>query len=55
MIKEIFPPTEKCLRCNKYLVGRITIMGNKVYDCPECQAVYEEDTESEDSLHKEKK
>ena len=41
-LKEIIGPTPKCPRCNVHLIGRITLMHTKVYDCPKCQAIYEE-------------
>lgn len=42
-LKEIWGPTPKCPRCNKYLIKRRTIIGDLVYDCPECQSIYEEE------------
>jgi uncharacterized C2H2 Zn-finger protein len=43
-LKLIIAPTPKCPRCkNIYLIKRITIMGDMVYDCPKCQSVYKED------------
>jgi len=46
-LKEIHEPTPKCPRCNVHLISRITIIGNRVYDCPTCQAIYEEEKEVE--------
>jgi len=42
-LKEICPPSPKCPRCKVYTISRITVLHTRVYDCPKCQAVYEEE------------
>lgn len=39
-LKEIIGPTPKCPRCKVHMTSRISIMNERVYDCPKCQAVY---------------
>lgn len=41
-LKEVIGPTPKCPRCKIHMLSRITLMKTKVYDCPKCQAIYEE-------------
>ena len=44
-LKQLFEPTPLCPNCKKlrfHLHRRRTILGDLVYDCPNCQATFEE-------------
>ena len=54
-LKMLHEPSPKCPFCRdnyglgKHLIARRTILGDLVYDCPECCAVYQEKKEEKEN------